>query len=73
MKRQAFLLGLSVSIWACGLGSSSADARPRGGDPEKYFNAPQSLEGKTVVIPIGTVIEGRMNSTISSKDSNQGE
>lgn len=73
MKRQAFLLGLSISILACGLGSSSSDARPRGGDPEKYFNAPQSLEGKTVVIPIGTVIEGRMNSTISSKDSNQGE
>jgi len=73
MNRQAFLMALSLSILAFGLGSLSADARPRSTDPEKYFNAPQTLEGKTVVIPIGTVIEGRMNSTISSKDSNQGE
>lgn len=73
MNRQAILLGLSVSLFACGFYFSEANARPRGGDPEKYFNAPQTLEGKTVIIPIGTVIEGRMNSTISSKDSNQGE
>lgn len=72
MKRQ-ILFSLSAGLLAFNFVCTEAQGRPRGNDPEKYFNAPQSLEGKTVIIPIGTIIEGRLNSTISSKDSNQGE
>ena len=42
-------------------------------DPEKYYRSPNSLHGKTVLIPIGSHIEGRMNKTISSKRSKPGE
>ncbi len=73
MKRKAFLLGLSASFLAGSFFITDANARPRGNDPDKYYNAPQTIEGKTVIIPMGTIIEGRLNSTISSKDSSQGE
>lgn len=36
-------------------------------DQEKYYHSPSSIHGKTVVIPAGSHIEGRMNETISSK------
>ena len=42
-------------------------------DPEKYFRSPNTLHGKTVLIPIGSHIEGRMNQTISSRKSRPGE
>ncbi len=51
----------------------AADAQSRQEDPEKYFRSPNTLHGKTVLIPIGSHIEGRMNKTISSKTSKQGE
>ena len=35
-------------------------------DPEKYFRSPNTLHGKTVLIPIGSHIEGRMNQTLGS-------
>lgn len=72
MKRQ-ILFALSAGLLAHSFVYTDAQARPRGNDPEKYFNAPQTLEGKTVIIPMGTIIEGRMNSEISSKNSTQGE
>jgi hypothetical protein len=37
------------------------------------YQAPSSLQGKTIVIPIGTTFEGRINSTIGSAISRQGE
>ena len=51
----------------------AANAQSRQEDPEKYYRAPNTLHGKTVLIPIGSHIEGRMNKTISSKTSKQGE
>lgn len=50
----------------------SASARPKE-DPDKYYKSPNSLHGKTVLIPIGSHIEGRMNQTISSRKSKRGE
>jgi hypothetical protein len=37
------------------------------------YQAPSSLQGKTIVIPIGTTFEGRIDSTIGSSISRQGE
>jgi hypothetical protein len=38
-----------------------------------YFTPPTSLSGKTVVIPAGTTLEGRLESTIGSSVSKMGE
>ncbi len=37
------------------------------------YQAPSSLQGKTIVIPIGTTFEGRIDTTIGSAISRQGE
>jgi len=37
------------------------------------YQAPSSLQGKTIVIPMGTTFEGRIDSTIGSSISRQGE
>lgn len=50
-----------------------ADASRRGRDSEHFYRSPSSIHGKTVLIPIGTHIEGRINSTLSSSKSQQGE
>ncbi|MBY0358989.1 MAG: TrbI/VirB10 family protein [Candidatus Obscuribacterales bacterium] len=41
-------------------------------DQNMYYRAPEQMGGKTVVIPIGTTFEGRINSTISSSKSHPG-
>ncbi len=38
-----------------------------------YYKAPDTLSGRTVVIPAGTTFEGRIGSTIGSSVSKQGE
>ena len=43
------------------------------GSPELLFRAPSSLSGKTVVLPVGTTIEGRLDSTIGSSVSHSGD
>lgn len=47
-------------------------ARPKE-DPDKYYRKPNTLHGKTVLIPIGSHIEGRINQTISSRKSRAGQ
>jgi hypothetical protein len=37
------------------------------------YQSPSSLQGKTIVIPIGTTFEGRLDTTIGSAVSHQGE
>jgi hypothetical protein len=37
------------------------------------YQAPSTLQGKTIIIPIGTTFEGRIDSTIGSAVSRQGE
>jgi hypothetical protein len=54
-------LGMTVlSDRACGQGGKQTD-------PEKFYRAPNTIHGKTVLIPMGSHFEGRMNETISSK------
>jgi len=42
-------------------------------DPSAYYRAPSSIRGKMVVIPVGTVFEGRIDSSIGSSSSRQGQ
>lgn len=41
-------------------------------DPNLYYRAPESMGGRTIVIPIGTTFEGRINTTLSSSRSHPG-
>jgi len=62
---------LFVSVLVAGLGAAVSDrALAQGGkqtDPEKFYRAPGTIHGKTVVLPLGSHFEGRLNETISSK------
>ena len=62
-----------LTILALASISPPALAASKQEDPEKFYRAPGSLHGKTVLIPIGSHIEGRMLQTISSRKSRQGE
>lgn len=42
-------------------------------DQNQYYRAPHSVHGKTVVLPIGTTFEGRINTTLSSQKSAAGQ
>lgn len=54
--------------------SSSPPLRPkRTYDPEQYYKSPSTMKGKTVIIPMGTAFEGRIDHTISSAHSREGE
>lgn len=63
---------LFSSLGTSSPGTAALAARPQE-DPERYYRAPNSLHGKTVLIPAGSHIEGRITSTISSARSKQGE
>jgi hypothetical protein len=53
--------------------SSEPAPRPkRRQDPDSYYHAPTSIHGKTIVLPIGTTFEGRIDQTISSEHSHPG-
>src|SRR5947207_1876547 len=67
-QRSAPLL-LVMALWlACG----GAIAQ-RNMNPETYYRAPSSMHGKTVVLPAGTTFEGRMDNSVGSRISHQGE
>lgn len=42
-------------------------------DPEAYYKAPKSVHGKVVIIPMGTTFEGRIDTSIGSSISHQGQ
>lgn len=66
-------LMVSLSITPCDAQSSSPPSRPkRDADPEEFYRAPSSMNGKTVLVPIGTTWEGRIDKTISSVRSRPG-
>jgi len=71
IQLSAILLS-AIPTLASSMGSAALAARPQE-DPERYYRAPNSLHGKTVLIPAGSHIEGRITSTISSAKSKQGE
>jgi hypothetical protein len=53
--------------------SSMPAARPdRKGDPDQWYQAPSTIHGKTILVPIGTTWEGRIDQTISSSRSRPG-
>jgi hypothetical protein len=56
---------------AVGLQHSSCAQRKT--NPEGYYKAPSSIHGKTVLVPIGSTFEGRIDHTISSRSSHPGE
>jgi hypothetical protein len=54
--------------------SSEPPTRPkRTADPDGYYHSPSSMHGKTVVLPIGTTFEARIDQTISSEHSRNGQ
>ncbi len=65
------LLLLSSTIIALSATSTPATAQ-KSSDPEKFYRAPNTIHGKSVIIPTGAHFEGRINETISSK-STQGQ
>jgi hypothetical protein len=69
MNKKILLL---LSVLAAGLGPavSTEEAHAQGGkqtDPEKFYRAPGTIHGKSVLIPMGSHFEGRMNETIGSR------
>jgi len=57
-------LVFAVGSLAAAYGQTGANA---------YFNPPSTLSGKTVVIPAGTTLEGRLENSIGSSISKMGE
>lgn len=62
---------MSSTIIALTATSTPATAQ-KASDPEKFYRAPNTIHGKSVIIPTGAHFEGRINETISSK-STQGQ
>lgn len=50
----------------------AADAQ-RKTDPEAYYRGTSSMSGKTAMLPVGTTFEARIDETIGSSKSRQGE
>jgi len=65
--RQVLVLTLSLAS----LPLQGAFAADKGG--RDYYRAPSNIAGKTLVLPIGTCFEGRIQSTIGSSASRSGE
>lgn len=63
------LLLLSASLAEPGQAQRRKNQRV---DNEQYYRPPSSFAGKSVLIPIGTTFEGRIDSTISSSKSQAG-
>jgi hypothetical protein len=65
---------LLLSVGGAALAQSSMPPeRPnRKGDPNEFYHAPSTVHGKTILIPIGTTWEGRIDQTISSARSHPG-
>ncbi len=53
--------------------SAAAQRGRRTADPNLMYRAPNTMHGKTVLIPIGTTWEGRIDTTISSLRSHPGQ
>lgn len=55
------------------LGGLSLDSAQAQNNKEDYYKSGGGVSGKTVILPIGTSFEGRIQTTIGSRDSRQGE
>lgn len=67
-----YLLSSTIALATSGAMQQSASAQ-RNQDPDAYYRAPNGLHGKTVLLPIGTTFEGRMDTTIGSAHSRAGQ
>jgi hypothetical protein len=68
------MAAVSSSVIQANAQSSNPPSRPkREYDPEQYYRAPSTMRGKTVLIPMGTVFEGKIDETISSQYSHSGQ
>lgn len=63
---------IAASILLCMAILPSVQAQ-RNANPDTYYRAPSSVHGKTVLIPVGTTLEGRIDSSIGSSISAQGQ
>lgn len=69
-KKKIFSCGLLAAVLAFGnLSSESAQAQNK----EDYYKSGGGVSGKTVILPIGTSFEGRIQTTIGSRESRPGE
>ncbi len=68
-NRKLIVLLLSLVLPNC---AASVSAQ-RNTNPDAYYRAPSTMHGKTVVLPVGTTFEGRMDSNVGSRISHQGE
>jgi hypothetical protein len=75
-RRSRILLAACLLLSASGTAfaqSSAPPSRPnRSGDPNEFYRAPSTVQGKTILVPIGTTWEGRIDQTISSAHSHSG-
>jgi hypothetical protein len=80
-NRKSFLAAmLALAPLVVALAPPSADAqssapprRPkRESDPGEFYRAPSTMSGKTILVPIGTTWEGKIDQTISSARSRSG-
>lgn len=66
------LISIAFGQLLCGPIQGAVAAR-REEPPQESYRAPSSFQGKSVVLPIGTSFEGRIQQTIGSSASRQGE
>lgn len=75
-RRSRVLLAACLLLSAGGSALAQSSAPPerpnRTGDPNEFYRAPSTVHGKTILIPIGTTWEGRIDQTISSARSHAG-
>ena len=68
------LLALVLCATQVGISSNQmAVAQRTNQNSDAYYNASSTMRGKTVVLPIGTTFEGRIDKTISSSSSKAGQ
>ncbi|CAN5357877.1 hypothetical protein BH11CYA1_BH11CYA1_24370 [soil metagenome] len=71
--RPLLLASLLTISWSALVMPEKAEAAKRQEVFEDAYRAPNSFQGKAVVLPIGTSFEGRIQSTIGSSASKPGE
>lgn len=70
MKTKSLFL---IILFALGTGMPCSAQRERPEDLNGNYRAPDMMNGKTVLLPVGTTFEGRMQETIGSASSRQGQ
>jgi len=68
---QSLLLPITLTLSLASQSLPSALAADKGG--RDFYRAPSNIAGKTLILPIGTCFEGRIQSTIGSSASRSGE